>query len=179
MSIVEKLRKLIRAKGGSPIGVMTIADGVNKLQKMEDEANPLSALEVDANIGADVDLLGKVVADLQSDVIVDVNKITGNLNYIDDYTDFSGDPEEQVGWYLVVHASVPNVENVTIKLKHTDKAGDKTLDPSDGILILRVTEKTAVNDVKLTFTAYKDGCAPFSKTFALADLTLLPPSDDD
>ena len=177
MSIVEKLRKLIRSKGGSPIGVMTIADGVNKLQKMEDEANPLSALEVDASIGASVDLLGKYVADLQANVVVGVHEITGKLNYIDDYTGFSGDPKEQVGWYLAVHAAVPDVTGVTIKLKTSDKAGDKVLDPSDGILILRVTEKAAVNDVKLTFTAYKDGCAPYSKTFALKNLTLLPPED--
>ena len=44
MTIVNKLRKLIKNKGGNPIGVMTIADGVNRLDKMEEAANPLSAL---------------------------------------------------------------------------------------------------------------------------------------
>ena len=178
MSIVEKLRNLIKAKGGSPIGVMTIADGVNKLQKMEDEANPLSALEVDADIGAAVDLLGKVVGDLQADVVVGVREITGKLNYIDDYTGFSGDPAEQEGWYLVVHAEVPNVSDVTIKLKHSNKESDKVLDPSDGILILRVTDEAIQTHEVLTFTAYKDGYAPFSKSFDLSKLTLLPAEDD-
>lgn len=178
MSIVEKLRKLIRSKGGSPIGVMTIADGVKKLQKMEDSANPLSALTVDVEIAAAEDLLGKVIADLQSNVVVGVNDIKGKLNFIDDYTGFSGDPAEQEGWYLAIHASVPDVTGATIKIKHSDKAGDKALD-SDGILILRVDEKIFATDRKLTFTAYKDGYAPYSKTFALKGLTLLPPEDEE
>lgn len=178
MTIVNKLRKLIKNKGGNPIGVMTIADGVNRLDKMEEAANPLSALTIDADIGASVDLLGKYVADLQKDVVVGKYMLEGELNYIDDYTGFSGDPELQVGHYIALHAEVPDVQNVTIKFKLSDKAGENVLDPSDGILILRCTERGVQDNRTITFTAYKDGCAPYSKTFGVGDLILLPPDND-
>lgn len=179
MTIVEELKKLIVSKGGSAIGIQTIAEAVKKLQQMEDAANPLSALLVDVNIAADTDLLGKVIGDLQDNVVVDTNKITGELYYVDDYSGFSGDVELQSGNYLAVHASVPEVSNVTIKLKISTKEGEKTLDPSDGILILRVTPEYIKSDVKLTFTAYKDGCAPYAKTFDLTGLTLDPAEDEE
>lgn len=175
MSIVEKLRKLIRSKGGSPIGVMTIADGVHKLQKMEDLANPLSALTVDVEIGASEDLLGKVIADLQKDVVVGVDKITGTLKYITGYTEFSSVVAEQSGNYLVLHASVPDVTGETIKFKHSAKAGDVTLD-ADGIIIFRVDPKYMNEDLKITFVASKEGYAPYSKTFDLSKLILTKPS---
>ena len=175
MSIVEKLRKLIRSKGGSPIGVMTIADGVNKLEKMEDAANPLSALTVDVTIGAAEDLLGKVIADLQKDIVIGVDKITGTLKYVTGYTGFSGDAAEQSGNYIALHASVPDVTGETIKFKHNAKAGEVTLD-SDGIIIFRVDPKYMNEDLKATFVVSKDGYAPYSKTFDLTKLILAQPS---
>lgn len=177
MTIVKRLRDLITAKGESPIGVMTIEEGVNKLQKIEDDANPLSGLTIDTEIAADEDLLGKVVSDLQEDVVVGVRDISGTLIYIDDYAGFSGDPEEQVGHYLAVHASVPDQTGVTIAVKHSDKAGSKNLD-SDGILIYRVTDQALNQDVKLTFTASKSGYADYSKTFGFKGLVLAPAEDD-
>lgn len=38
MSIVEELKKLIIARGGSTVGVMTIADAVKVLATLEDPA---------------------------------------------------------------------------------------------------------------------------------------------
>ena len=175
MSIVEKLRKLIRSKGGSPIGVMTIADGVKKLQKMEDSANPLSALTVDVEIAAAEDLLGKVVADLQKDIVVGVDKITGTLKYVTGYTGFSGDAAEQSGNYIALHASIPEVTGATIKFKHNAKAGEATLD-SDGLIVFRVDPKYMNEDLKVTFVASKDGYAPYSKSFDLTKLVLAKPS---
>lgn len=173
MTIVNKLRKLIKAKGGSPIGVMTIADGVDKLQKMENAANPLSALKVDTTIGASTDLLGKYVADLQKDIDIGSNYIRGTLWYVDDYTGF-GTPDEKEGWFLAVHASVPNVADYTITLKTSDKDNEKNLDLSDGILILRNTQSMYDLDRKLTFTAHKSGYPDYSVSFDLTTLTLGP-----
>lgn len=173
-AIADALKELIVSRGGDPTGVMTIEEAVQKLQAMEDAANPLHVLEVDAAIGASVDLLGKYVADLQSDVVVGPRAITGKLKYVDDYTGFSGDPAEQVGHYLVVHASCPDVSDYAITIKHSGKAGSKTLDLSDGILILRVDEKYVQDQVVLTFTASKTGYPDFSRSFSLAELTLLP-----
>lgn len=179
MSIVEKLRRLIKSKGGSPIGVMTIADGVSKLQKMEDAANPLSALTIDTTIGADYDLLGKVVADLQSNIVIGVYDIIGKLNYIDDYTGFSGDTREQVGHYIALHATVPNLSDYTVTFKHNLKEGEVTIDPSDNILVFRVDEKYINEALVGTFTAKKSGYPDFVKSFDMTKLTLLPPEDDD
>lgn len=179
MSIVEKLRKLIKSKGGSPIGIMTIAEGVKKLQKMEDAANPLSALTIDTTIAADYSLLGKVVADLQSNVVIGVNEITGKLNYVDDYTGFSGDPKEQVGHYIALHATVPGVSDYTVKFKHNCKAGDVTVDPEDNIVVFRVDEKYINEALVVTFTAQKSGYPDFVKSFDMTKLELLPPADED
>ena len=171
MTIVNRLRSLIKSRGGSPIGVMTIEQGVNKLRKMEDAANPLSALTVDTTIGAATDLLGKVVGDLQKDIVINPHNITGTLWYVDDYTGF-GAPDEKEGWFLVVHASVPNVTDYTITLKTSDKDNEKNLDLSDGILILRNTQAIFQTNRKLTFTAHKSGYADYSVTYDLTTLTL-------
>ena len=179
MSIVEKLRNLIKSKGGSPIGVMTIADGVDKLEKMETAANPLSALTIDTTIGASVDLLGKYIADLQSNVVIGVREITGKLNYIDDYTGFSGDPKEQVGHYIALHATVPDVSDYTVTFKHNLKASEVTIDPSDNILIFRIDDKYMDDGLVGTFTAKKSGYPDYSLSFDMTKLTLLPPEDDD
>ena len=172
MSIVERLRALIKARGGDPTGVMTIEEGVHKLEQMEEDANPLSALTIDVDIDPDEDLLGKVVDNLQNIFAVGVRDITGELYYVDDYTGFSGDPALQSGWYLVTHAAVPDVAGVTIKIHKSNRAEVKSLD-ADGLLITRFEEnEIAADDVSITWTAYKDGYAPFSKTLSMAKLTI-------
>lgn len=178
MSIVERLRALIKARGGDPTGVMTIEEGVRKLEQMEEDANPLSALAIDVDIDPAENLLGKVVGDLQKDVSVGVRGVTGELYYVDDYTGFSGDPALQSGWYLVTHAAVPDVTGVTIKFHKSNRAEVKSLD-SDGLMIARFEENEILADnVSITWTAYKDGYAPFSKTLSMAKL-ILDPEDDE
>lgn len=130
-------------------------------------ANPLTALTVDTTIGSDTDLLGKVVADLQDDIEITDRKITGNINYVDDYTGFSSLEEEQSGHYIALRASVPDVNGVTIKAKTSRLV---TLD-SDGILVLRFkNDKT----YPITFIAEKEGYGAVKKTYNLSGLKLLP-----
>lgn len=125
-------------------------------------ANPLSALTVDANIGNSVDLFGKVVSDLQSNVVVGTSAITGTLKYVADYSSaFGGDLSS--GNYLVIHAEVPNVDGVTITVKVTNPV---TLD-EDGIAVLRIADKFTQT---VTVTASKDGCESVSKVFTLTGL---------
>lgn len=50
--------------------------------------------------GAEV--LGKAVSDLQEDVVVGEDTITGTLKYVTGYTGFSGDPALQEGNYLAL-----------------------------------------------------------------------------
>ena len=119
-------------------------------------------LSADADIAADEDLLGKVVADLQENVEIDGTDIEGTLHYLDDYTGFSGDPELQSGNYIALHfeSSVP----ATIQAAYNDKTVTLT---DDGILIVRVADK----DLPLTVTATYIGQI-VTKTYDLSDLTL-------
>ena len=119
-------------------------------------------LSADADIDAEEDLLGKVVANLQEDVEIDGTDITGTLHYLDDYTGFSGDPELQSGNYVALHfeSSVP----ATIQAAYNERTVTLT---DDGILIVRVADK----DKPLTMTATYLGQV-VTKTYDLSGLTL-------
>lgn len=125
-------------------------------------------MQIDTNISASEDLFGKVIADLQSDIVVGADHIiSGTLKYVDDYTGFSGNPEEQVGNYIVLHASVSDVPdgvNYTIQAKITNAV---TLD-DDGIYVGLVRNKDTQT---ITFTASADGYESVTKTYALTGLT--------
>lgn len=92
------------------------------------------------------------------------NGLTGTLKYVDNYTGFSGDPELQEGNYLVFHAAVPNVEDVTITAT-MDNAS--TLD-EDGIGVFRVRDKSSQT---LTIVASKEGFDSVTKVYSLSGLT--------
>ena len=111
-----------------------------------------------------MDLFGKVIADLQSGITINGDNITGTLNYVSDYTGFSGDTSLQSGNYLVIHASVPNVDGVTITTTVTNPV---TLD-SDGIAVLRIADKSLQT---VTVVASKAGCENVTKVFDLTGLT--------
>lgn len=110
----------------------------------------MNELTLSADIGPAVDLLGKVVGDLQESVSIEDGAITGTLNAVTGYTGFSGDPEEQSGHYIAVKATA--VEGATIKaLLIGGVHGEVTLD-EDGILIARITS----TEQKLQFSAITD-----------------------
>ena len=115
-----------------------------------------------------MDLLGKDVTDLQSDVSIDVNnKITGTLAYVDDYTGFSGDPAEQAGHFIAVHATAGTGAVITAQVIGGDH-GPVTLD-EDGILIARI--KNAAQKLKFTATV---GTVTDELVYSLSGLTLEP-----
>lgn len=126
-------------------------------------------LTVDVDIPAATDLLGKSVTDLQSNIKVNKKSIFGTLKYVDDYTDFSGDPEEQAGNYLALHIAVPDVEGVTISAGINNPS---VLD-EDGliIIIVRDTKKPIV------VTASKEGYKTVTKKFSLRNLVLEEPGE--
>lgn len=80
-----------------------------------------------------------------------------------DYTGFSSDSSLTSGNYLVIHAEVPDEDDVTITVKVTNPV---TLD-SDGIVVLRIADK---NSQTVTVVASKDGYEPVTKVFKLNDL---------
>lgn len=128
-------------------------------------ANPLSALTVDSLIADTIDLDGKAASDLQTGISVGANAITGTLKYVDDYTGYSTEASEQAGNYLALHCTVPGVEDVTITANVSE---DKTVDSSNGTVVLRIADKTA----PLTVTASKVGYEDVVKTYSISGLIL-------
>lgn len=100
---------------------------------------PTRELTVDSNISASEDLFGKTVNDLQENVVIGENSITGTLKYVDDYTGFSSDPTMQSGNYLTIHCEVNDDTPITVEVVG-GTSGPRTLD-SDGIIVLRIADK--------------------------------------
>lgn len=111
-------------------------------------------------------MLGKSVSDLQSNITVGGNAITGTLRYVTGYTGFSSKTEEQSGNYLVIHCAAEDADSVTVEVVGGDK-GPVTLD-ADGIIILRIKN----NSQKIRVTAYKDGAIATVRTYSLNNLNL-------
>lgn len=115
-----------------------------------------------------MDLLGKVVTDLQSNVSVGENAITGELKYVTGYTGFSSNPAEQEGNYLVIHCESAEPDAVITVEVVGGYSGPVTLD-DDGIIILRI----ANNMQAVRVTCYAGG-AYKELTYGLTGITLDP-----
>lgn len=109
------------------------------------------------------DLFGKTISDLQENVSISGNKITGSLKYVSDYTGFSSDASLQSGNYLVLHVT-PSIEGATVTVTVTNPS---TLD-SDGIIVLRIADKDTQT---VTITATKDDKS-VTKVYSLTDLVV-------
>ena len=96
-------------------------------------------LITDVEIAVDTDLLGKVVGDLQSDIVVGDDEITGTLKYVTGYTGFSGESELQSGNYLALHITTNDGADISVELIG-GMYGPVTLD-EDGIIILKISNK--------------------------------------
>lgn len=120
---------------------------------VETQGNELAAYAVDADIADSVDLLGKKASDLQKGIFIDDGKVYGTLKYVTDYTGFSGNPDEQQGYYLVLHYECDGADTI--------KVNGVTVDPSDGLHILiikKIGGKVKVEVIKgeETFSEYID-----------------------
>lgn len=132
------------------------------------------SVNVDADIGADTDLFGKVVSDLQEDVVVSAEGVSGTLKYIDDYSSAYG-PGENSGYYLALHCTTPGVEGATITSEVIGGVhGPVTLD-EDGIVISRITDKDTQT---IEVVAYKDSESD-SVTLDLSDLVMESQAQND
>ena len=119
------------------------------------------SLSVDANVPDSVDLYGKKASDLQSDIEINGNKISGILNYIDDYSSAFG-PGLDSGNYICLHfaCNIPDAE-ITVTITNPS-----TLD-EDGIFVGRIADKDSQT---ITVVASADGYDDVTKTFDLTDL---------
>lgn len=112
---------------------------------------PLS-VSVDADIYAKEDLHGKVISDLQENIVFDVEGVTGTLKYVSDYSE-AFDSGENSGWYLAFHCSTPGVDDAEIIVNSSD-GGTVLWDSETGIAICRITDK---DTQVIGITAEKDG----------------------
>lgn len=126
----------------------------------------LISLSIDADTSGETDLLGKSVTDLQTDIVVGTDSITGTLKHVTGYTGYSGDVTEQEGNFLALHAKDPMAEKITVEVIGGTH-GAVTLD-EDGIAIARITS----TEQSIKYTAYKNG-AKEEKVYSLENLELL------
>lgn len=124
----------------------------------------MRGLTADADIDEEEDLFGKTVDDFQSDIEIDGTSVSGILNYIDDYSAAGYTGDEASGNYLVLHFSVPEVEDAEIQI--TTNGRTKTLD-EDGILITHIADKDSQT---ITVVASKEGYESVTKIYELSGL---------
>lgn len=116
---------------------------------------------------ADTTLFGKKVSDLQSNIVIGKDAISGSLKHVTGYTEFSGKPAEQEGHYLALKFGVtPSDAVTTVELVGGTK-GPVTLDEDMNIVLLIKSNTTQ----SIKVTSSKDG-ASATKTYSLTGLTL-------
>lgn len=111
-------------------------------------------------------LFGKTVNDLQSDIVIGDDQITGTLHYVEDYLDFSSEPNQQSGNYLALKFSAPEGAKTTVEVLGGTK-GPVTLDEDMNIVLLIADEES--QSVEVTVTKGEDSV---TKTYGLTGLTL-------
>ena len=112
-------------------------------------------------------LFGKTVNELQSDVVVSDDEVTGTLKYINGYVDFSSIVSEQSGNYLALKIEAEPAESETVVELVGGTKGPVTLDDDMNIVLLIKNKDT--QSIKVTVN---DGEDSATKTYGLTGLTL-------
>lgn len=111
-------------------------------------------------------MFGKSVKDLQTNVVIGDDKITGTLKYVTGYTDFSSVSSDQSGNYLALKVDTDEDAVVTVEVVNGTK-GPVTLDEDRNIVLLIKNKDT--QDVKVVVS--KDGQS-VTKVYDLSRMTL-------
>ena len=122
---------------------------------------------VTAAESGDTTLSGKKVSDLQSNIVIGENAISGSLKHVTGYTEFSSKSSEQEGHYLALKFDVTPADAVTTVELVGGTKGPVTLDADKNIVLLIKSNTT--QSIKVVST--KDG-ASVTKTYTLTGLTL-------
>ena len=127
-------------------------------------------MSADADIADTVDLFDKAASDLQSDIEIDGDTISGTLKYIADYSSAGYTGDEQSGNFLVLHFETEE-EGSTITIELVGGVhGPKELD-EDGLAIFRIANKSTQT---IKVVASKTGYTDTVRKFKLTGLTLTP-----
>lgn len=96
-------------------------------------------------------MLGKKVEELQKDIVINENnKISGTLNHITDYEEFSSNKEEQTGNYLALYfPEAKEGSTITCEIKGEGAVVKKPIevDKSDGNIVLKIANKEQTIEV--------------------------------
>lgn len=123
---------------------------------------------VEAAPDGTTNILGKSAKDLQKDVEVGKESIWGTLHYVQGYTGFSGNTDQQNGNYLALN--LKPVEGTSIKFRIIGgNSLQKDVPKGDNSLVLKI----ANNDQKIEFVTTK-GDETETKVYSLKDLILEP-----
>jgi len=154
MTIKDAMKKFVVGKGGTTSLKSTtdLYDEIN--QEMGELINPLMALVVDTE---------GVTSEIQEGIHVYRQSVEGILLYTDGMTSYSEDKDLQEGYFLTLHAEVPDETGVTIKASVNN---DEVTPDANGIFVVRIPSKHEV----LTVEASKTGEETYTRTFDLSRL---------
>lgn len=109
------------------------------------------------------------MSELQSDIVVNGNEISGTLNYVEGYTGFSSDPEYQSGHYLAMKFET-TIENatITVAVMNGETGREVQLD-DDGMIVDYLTDTEAQS---LRVKTYVDGEVVETVDYSLQGLVL-------
>lgn len=112
---------------------------------------------------------GMDVSALQTGVQISGSKITGKLNYVKNFLQFSDDPTEQEGTFLALQVEAPEgVDRYHELIGAKVTQGERKFEAGDKLLVCRITDKTT-QKIKLTA---KRGSESKSTTYDLSGLEL-------
>ena len=112
-------------------------------------------------------LFGKAVNELQSNVVVADDEVTGTLKYVDGYVDFSSNVSEQSGNYLALKIEAEPAEAETVVELVGGTKGPVTLDDDMNVVLLIKNKDT--QSIKVTTTYNEESV---TKTYGLSGLIL-------
>lgn len=112
-------------------------------------------------------LFGKAVNELQSDVVVADDEVTGTLKYVNGYVDFSSNTSEQSGNYLALKIEAEPAEAETVVELVGGTKGPVALDDDMNIVLLIKNKDTQ----SINVTATHNG-ESITKIYGLSGLTL-------
>lgn len=117
------------------------------------------------------DLFGKTASELQTNIAIGEDTISGKLLYVENYTGFSSNLSEQQGNYLALKVEA-DVSGAKLSAELLGgKSGEKVLD-SDGLIVFKVSNGDS-QSVKVTATKDKDTVV---KVYSLKGLELVDAS---
>ena len=128
----------------------------------------MTGLTVEPEDGETI-VLGKPVSNLQKDVVVGDDTITGSLYRVTGYTGYSEDTEKQSGYYLALHVDTGDATDVETAVEMIrGEASEAAVMDENGAAVMRYSSggsaAIAASAVKVTATRGEETAA---KTYTL------------